>query len=211
MYDEYPFSIVASRGANGVNEGLVVLYQIVCGSLILGIGLVESCEEQMLIVVDEGIGNLSPQGRQYLFVLLDGGGIAVLDVVFEPSAVPVVVEHHIETVVDAIVDHFLDASHPFAVNLVGRGIADMSESPGARDSDALEAEALDVVDECLGGLRALPGGLGLESALVVQEVCTFPCCHSLERVAEVPARSHFVNHIGSLAIEALGAHLHVSH
>ena len=75
LHHQDSLSIVATRGANSIHESLIVLYQVVGCCLIFGIGLIQSGEEQMFVVVLEGIGNLSPQGRQYLLVLFDSGSI----------------------------------------------------------------------------------------------------------------------------------------
>ena len=114
-----------------------------------------------------------------------------------------VVQHHVEPVVDAVVHHLFHSVHPLAVYLVGVCIADMSVSPGTRDADTFEAQTLHVVDDCLGGLRTLPGCLCTQSALVVQEVHASPCGNTLQRIAEVPPWSHIVNHFNTGTVKSV--------
>ena len=159
LHHQHTRGVLAARGAHGVDERLVVHDEVIHGRglrRVLGVGLVQSGKEQVVVVVAEGLGYLRPDGCQHGLVLLHGGSVGVGNVVLQPTAVPVVVQHHVEAVVDAVVHHLLHAFHPVGVDGVVGGVADVAAHPRHGNAHGAEALRLDEVDDLLRGAGVLP-------------------------------------------------------
>ena len=123
--------------------------------------------------------------------------------VFEPSPVPVVIEYHIQTIIDTIVDYGLHPFHPNRIDGLFLRIDNMSQGPGARNSDRAESLFLYIIDHFLCCSCTLPGDFGIESALVVPQLRISSPIAGLERVAKVPSRHHLISNLHSRFIEAI--------
>ena len=196
--DEHASRVVASCGSHGVDEHLLVLNEVVRGILVVGVGLVQSGEEQSLVVVAEGRGNLCPKCMQNGFVLVDGVDVRVGDMVLQPSSVPVVVNDDVEVGVQAVVHDFLHACHPLRINGVVGAVGEMAHDPGAGNAHGLEPAGFHVVDDLLRGLGLLPRRLGAQSAFVGEVVRVVAGLHG---VTEVPTGCHLFNHLADGSVE----------
>ena len=133
-------------------------------------GFVRAREKQPLVVVLEMRGNLRPVG---LLLRVHLGLLVVLEIFFEPAAVPVDVEDGDEASAHAAVHHDLHGIHPAPTDDAVLRVA----IPGARDADGAEASRLHRID------------VGLRRELVA------PGCRitrNLHRVADVDAEAHLV-------------------
>ena len=116
--------IIASRGPHGVHESLIIPLQYRGQRLVMAVEelvflerFVESCKENMLIIVFESKGDVGPKPLQLRCFRRDGGLIYSLEMVagaaeavhFEPSSVPMVVDNHVKTVSNAIVHNLFHA------------------------------------------------------------------------------------------------------
>ena len=172
LYHEHAVIVLSSYSTDGINKHLFVGQQVVdgrCFGAVLRIGLVKSREDQSLVVVFERLCYLRPDGLQHLFVLRHLSLIRISDVLLEPATVPMVVEHHIEVGLDAIVHHFLHSGHPVLVDRVLGGVADMSQHPRTRDAHRPESLRLHKFNQFGCGFRPLPAGFCIETGLVVEQ------------------------------------------
>ena len=165
--------VVAACRAYRVHECLVVRCEDLgfVSVIVVGCrGFVRAREEQPLVVVLEMRGNLRPVG---LLLRVHLGLLVVLEIFFEPAAVPVDVEDGDEASAHAAVHHDLHGIHPALTDDAVLRVA----IPGARDADGAEASRLHRID------------VGLRRELVA------PGCRvarNLHRVADVDAEAHLV-------------------
>ena len=112
--------------------------------------LVQTGKEQMLVIFLECSGYLSPDVLQTCNLRGDSSLVHSLITAirlaetqhFNPTAIPVVIQHHIETCADTIVDDLLHAGHPLCIDFA---IAVGMDIPGARDAHRFEALCLHAV------------------------------------------------------------------
>ena len=85
------------------------------GSFIFDTGLIQACKDEVLVIVLECVGDLSPYGTEYFLVF----GLCFschMDILFEPATIVMIVEDDIQTVMDAIVDNLAYALHPRSID-----------------------------------------------------------------------------------------------
>ena len=118
---------------------------------------IKSCEEHMLVVIFKGKGDIGPKCLQLLHLCSDRSFVYHLKMVtgtaetvdFKPTAVPMVIDNHIETIGNTIVDYFFYARHPSLVNGHFDLICEMTHYPCNRKTHALETLFLDFINDFL--------------------------------------------------------------
>ena len=145
-------------------------------------GLVHALEYEVLVVVLECCGYLLPDSGELGFCVAVGVVVELSDV--DPILV-VDVEDNVHIVLDAVVNDFLDARHPSAVDVVA---AVEVRVPCGGDSYRIEALFLDRVYHRLSGLGLSPAHLRVDARVAVA------AC-SVEGIAEIPAYFHLARDI----------------
>ena len=172
LHNEHTLGIVATCGAHGVDERLVVTVLhvglLLCGCLPVDLSFVDAGKSQVRTVVLEACGNLLPQRGQLLVVLFL---LRIEGMLLQPSLV-MGVDDDFHLFVQAVVDHLLNTVHPLAVDghrfLVGEMAA-----PLHRDAHTVEALRLHSLDHFTRRHGVAP------SRLVV--------AFAFETVAEIPS------------------------
>ena len=223
LHHEDTLGIVAARSTDGVYKDILVFDQPICELLEISVGrtplvsqhqrafgiracttharLVESGKDHPLVIVLERIGDVGPQFSE-LFLLCADISFRGETVVLQPAAVPMVVDDDIESGVDTVVDDLLDTAHPRRIDGHRRLVSNMSHHPRTGDAHAVEAIRLDGIKDLLRGLGRLPrrfGGYTGDGCEIVV------IASGLQRVAEVPSRSHIVCHLRGGEIHRLHA------
>ena len=194
LHHQQSFYIIATGCTHGINESLLIFNKCRDIRLFIDRRFVLSCKDEMVIIVLELSGYLSPDSRQYRLVLLFLSACG-RQVVVKPPSVPVVVEQHVEISIDAVVNDFLHTLHPSGVDGVVFCISDMSPYPCTRYTYRAETQRLDIVDDGLCSLGRLPGRLTTESALVAECRDSLPRLTSLKGVSQIPSGHHALSHI----------------
>jgi hypothetical protein len=99
--------------------------------------LVETGEDEVLVIVAEVLGNLGPDFLQPCNLVGDGGfahslvaGCRLAETAdLDPSSVPMVVDDDIQPIGYAVVHHLLHTAHPRCVDGAVVGIGDMAHHP----------------------------------------------------------------------------------
>ena len=152
--------------------------------------LVHSLKYELVVIVLEAVGYLWPYSCHILFWLLIMSriGIHIFQIV-----IMVNIEDHVHTVVDSVINDFLNSVHP----LLGYIIASVNVIvPWNGDPYSSEACGFNSVYHFLWGLvAAVPAGL--DTHFTADPACVVNCVHS---VSEVPAEAHILYEIDTLCV-----------
>ena len=150
LHDEHALGVVATRGAHGVDERLVVAVLhvglLLSRCLPVDLRLVDAGKSQVRTIVLEACGDLLPQRGKFLVVFFL---LRIEGMLLQPSLV-VRVDNDFHLLVQAVVDHLLHAIHPLAVDghrlLVGEMAAPLHGY--AHTVEALCLHSLDHLARC---------------------------------------------------------------
>ena len=175
LNDQGTRGIVAARGADCVNEGLVVVHQrayvLRRPGVDIGTWFVGACKKQTFVVVLELVCNLRPVS---FHLVVDVVVNACADVALEPAAFTFVVnvQNRVEACTHGVINHSFYGIEPGFGNLAAARVA----VPSAGDTDRVEACRLYGVKQSLGRVGVAPGG---------------GVVRHFHRVSDVKAHAHF--------------------
>ena len=212
LHNKCTRGIVTTRSTYRIDKSLLVGHQHLYLCLRFRLRFVETCKQQMLVVVLESLGYLRPKPFHLLAVGLHRRFRDVfLKRALYPATVPVVVQQHIQSVLHAVVHNLLHASHPSGIDgHAFLAIDDMAHHPGCWNAYRLESLCSHEINNLLRRGRTLPGLFCTKTTIVgvhIIRTATF------QRIAQIPPWIHLgsnLNRIGKLC-KADGAIKHRQH
>ena len=212
--DEVAGLVVATSGTNCIHEALGITIQAIvaacalwCIPGVVGIKhLVVAFEEQVLVVVLETGGNLSPEIFKLLLALLIVGFISldpVLHILIVCTCIMVNIQDAVHTVINHVINDFLYSVHPGFIH--GSVFLHVLE-PGNWDADRIKTVLLQKIYHRFGGRNLSPCFLEISNRIAVH---VHPHGYHICAVAEIGTDAHVLHSIYCAFLYVVGIQVHL--
>ena len=148
---------------------------------------ISALEYKVLIVILEGISNLCPHLGEDRIANLPPGCILLAED-SPPLAVPVIIQHHEEAILDGPVHDLLNPVHIFLTNGIISVLDIHGIGPCHGDPKGVHAGIPDIIDHFLGGNRLSPQGFEMSYSVfhIIARTVHVGSLHGVPQVKAIP-------------------------